>query len=159
MTPEVIPSSLGRFRINVQVHSLPFFLDGQIPEEPKTICWTLYTPKRDSAGYLLTQKPTTTYDGDIILNTIKSETDEIDDPHYRDALGVGSFLLDNFLELADIKGWRVTLVSLYTGVGRLKQEKLDSWYRKRGFVAHHETMIREPQPPSGQTEIARITNH
>lgn len=51
---------------------------------------------------------------------------------YQDAVGVGSFLLNNICELADLKNWRVYLNPVDKG-GALTQGDLYAWYQRRGF--------------------------
>lgn len=151
---EIILPTSQSFRVPVTISSLPYEFTGRIPTQPTIMHWKLNLPKPSLdtsptlAGDILIQKPITSFDGDAYIAYLGSQTDKVTDENYRNARGVGSFLLDNFLGLADIRSWRVSMVLLYPD--------LDNFFRKRGFVAHFDFMIREPQPPTGRTEIARI---
>lgn len=157
------PTPIGpqTFRIPVEIASLPFVFTGNMPSEPASIHWKLSLPNPDPdrspivGADLLARKPSTPYDGDIHIAYITSDTDKLTEKGYRNARGLGSFLLDNLLTYADINKFETTLTRVWTGRG-LSPGKLLEFYEKRGFVGHFDFMVRAPQPPIRNTEIARI---
>lgn len=154
---EIIPPNSQSFRVPVTISSLPYEFTGSIPPQLTIMHWKLNLPRLSLdmsptlAGDILIQKPITSFDGDAYIAYLGSRTDKLTDENYHNARCVGSFLLDNFLELADIRSWRVSMVLLYPD--------LDDFFRKRDFVTHFDFMIRKPQSPSGQTDIARILGY
>lgn len=64
---------------------------------------------------------------------VQTETSYLpEDSGYKNASGIGSFLLDNLAALADTKKWRIYIFPDDRG-GRLNQAELYKWYRRRGF--------------------------
>ncbi len=103
----------------------------------------------------MAQKPLSPYDGDIHIAYITSDAFKLEEKRYQNVRGLGSFLLDNFLTYADINKFKTTLTCVWTGRG-LSPGQLLTWYTKRGFVGHFDFMVRTPQAPNKNAEIARI---
>lgn len=96
----------------------------------------------------------------IGILAIQSETSHLPtDSGYRNARGIGSFLLDNLCALADIHQWRIFLRPYDRG-GRLTQSDLYKWYRKRGFEQagreNYGSLQRFPRETETSQAIAKI---
>jgi len=87
---------------------------------------------------------------------------------YQNARGVGGFLLENFLTLADIKGLPAFLIYYPDGSSPLSDKETTEWYQRHGFQWIHDVpdekklpknygdMVRLPRQADLSQPIAKI---
>lgn len=163
------------FSVNVKIKGLLYIFEGTIPQtqDPSGFSWKVHIPYyrglapkmsdgrnfadnkgRVGAIYGDATKPVM---GKKAISIGKIETDTSilpkDSPYY-DARGIGHFLMDNFLALADIKGWTVT--ALLQPNGRLSYREMEAWVRRKGFSSKTAPLHRDPQKPDMSQVIAQI---
>lgn len=75
-------------------------------------------------------------------------------PSRREGMGVGSFLLDNLLAIADMNGW--TFSAFASTDGRLDDADVTAWLGRRGLEHKKGGFIREPKAVDKSQEIVKI---
>ena len=96
---------------------------------------------------------------DVMLTNIESITGKLPkDSKYKDAKGIGRFLMNNFMALMDLKRWSVTASPSTSG--RLTDKDIYAWNERLGFPPENtvEDYIRKPQQPNMSQPIIRLLN-
>ncbi len=96
----------------------------------------------------------------MLVVGIQTMTSPLPDEYgYRNARGLGSFLLDNLGALADYRGWKIYLDPSAHGAG-LSGGELDQWYVRHGYSRSTSNRVhgfqRDPQTPDNRQVISKI---
>lgn len=171
------------FSLDVDIEGLPFVFKGKTPEKPDSFILSVHIPEREKELLFIEPKVKRTdpffYDGlflfkqdglvgyieigrssivgGININQTKSYLGEFPtESRYHGGRGVGRFLTDNLLTLADFRGW--SIVSIPEPEGRLSRNNLIEWAKRKGYVYDEkkEKFIRQPQKPDMRQAIARV---
>ncbi|MDO8452255.1 MAG: hypothetical protein Q7S79_00730 [bacterium] len=180
--PPVVESAKQKeFSMDVEIDGLPYIFKGTVPDNPEGIILSLHVPnwekeldkirKKIASGEMFPGPEVNTfrlYQGrigfinltphdkpaaDLHIERIRSNTWIVpkDSPYY-DVHGLGRFLMNNMLTLADVKGWSIE-GSPYTD-GRLTDEHVYSWLQRKGFKDNKKgELVRQPQKPDTTQSI------
>lgn len=174
------------FSLDVEIEGRPFIFKGSIPEKPDSFALSIHVPDwqqelekikiyvRDnkllSPGSELTSFSYN--DGEIAyIDVTKSDIADLyiqrirssswilpPESKYHETRGLGRFLMNNLLTLADIKRWSITAFP-YTD-GKLTDDDVRNWLLRKSFAYDKEKgyeLIRRPQSSPDMTQaIAHI---
>lgn len=161
------------FSVNVTIKGLPYIFKGNIPEgpDPSEINWGIYIPywkalvpkMRNNWGSAFDHKGEIAYvsasgqkgikgEKELYISRIRSDTWVLPkDSRYYDAKGLGQFLMNNLLTLADMKGWQAS--AMLHPEGRLDDHEMRKWMTRKGFDGQTR---RKPQAPDMTQVITQI---
>lgn len=151
------------FETTIHINGLPLTFIGNAPDRPQPLFWTLTIPSPEKKlaeiiGFIEVDSGDLDYHkAELYLRALKSRSRELEDPYYKDLRGIGHFFLDNLVEYADIRSWRVSAYPLETS-GVISQADLEDFYYEKDFYGGG-LKVRKPQSPTGQTDIARILGY
>jgi hypothetical protein len=172
---------LAEFSLNIEIGNLPFIFKGSIPEKPAAFSFSIHVPNWqqektmidkyvkdngffrsielgsfvDNNGEVAYVDVTQSEIADLYIQKIKSSAG-IFPPgsRYHEAEGLGRFLMNNLLTLADIKKWSVTAFPYADG--RLTNDDVRDWLLRKNFAYNEKKgyeLIREPQPSPDMTQV------
>ncbi len=173
------------FSLDVEIAGLPYVFTGKIPPTPEDLTFTLHHPNWQEEvrrlNDLATKKggwtlelssfehdqgeiaylhanPTRKQGADIYLERVRSNSWLLRESPYEDAEGLGRFLMDNFLTLADVRRW--TVRAWPEASGRLSQRDLLRWLEREGFEeGHGSDLLRRPRQPDLSQPIAKLLSN
>jgi hypothetical protein len=170
----------GQFSIPVLIKNLPYSFTGVIPEDPtEDFGWTIHIPSfaeltpRVNSDFRRSPEfdtfRTTGEIGKISVDGTKqteaklylakihtySEIPPSDSP-YGNALGIGSFLMNQLVALADAR--KLSIGAYIQPEGRLSHEAMHAWFRRLGFEQDPSegALLRRPQQLDASQPIVTI---
>src|SRR4030042_4853697 len=161
------------FTLDVEIEGLPYIFKGKTPKTPEDFEFTIHIPnwkekldnikEKIATGELPFRLELTSFEhsqgeiaylhaapgkkADLYIQRVRSNTWLLKGTPYENARGLGRFLLNNLLTLADIRGWSLTAFA-YTD-GRLTDSDVYEWLARKGFDTDFTKgdPVRQPQNP------------
>lgn len=186
------------FSLPVEINGLAYNFEGEIPVMPSDVPWYVRVPNwEEQAAAIEHVLRTQEVNGalrwalsefrhekgavgsvyvelladHLHINGIATKTWAMPDEFgYQNARGVGSFMLRNATNFADIKGLPIFLEPYPDGSSPLSDQETIDWYRRYGFGWKHDiprderkllpeahgSMVRMPSPPDLTLPIAKV---
>lgn len=122
----------------VQIEGLPFLFKETIDEKNKEVSLNLVLPsgaeeKKFNDGIIGYAYASQIPEADLYIEKIQSLSDTLPpESKYHDVQGIGRFLMDNLLSVADMRGWSIAGFP-YTN-GRLDNSEVAAWMVRKGFT-------------------------
>lgn len=172
--PPPSPESLNSkpFSLGVTIKDLPYTFAGTIPQKPSDdFIWKIHVPSWKEISPLVhpdfrrssqfDQFETTGQIGALYVNGVKDILEPLylsklesnaelfpEDSPYHEARGIGGFLLNQLLALADARG--LSIEAYIQAEGRLSDQDMKRWFNNVGFSYNEHgggDFIRKPAAP------------